>query len=407
MLDSLAWLSSRVLISTWLTRASLYFADPLSIDIDTRYEILKLAVMSQDVALLERYIEIERAHIKNQTYLTQKLSFPVLHEFKVARSVDENIVIKKMIEMFDPTQDSLSQLVFRLAASELKDGCKYAIELLSKFMPQEPGEVKTFLKDLSHYDSRIFDLYSIIYASKIPDAFCEFLVLNLKNFELKDLPRNFIARMESAESFEKVLNSLDPNTKDYSKFIQSMYPDIIHNGRLDLLEKLLDTKVEPIVYYSVMVSYYIVPTEIISMINSGTYSQDFVVNCVRKYFDNLKQTNSTSGVMSKIFNIDSFDENGNNTLFYAIRTGNLEIVKIVVEAGANLNATNAKGISALIYSQKYGNKDILDYIKAQISKSDKVVKAHFDDSEYLHHSDSDDYNDVLVSPALSDAEDLA
>jgi ankyrin repeat protein len=52
----------------------------------------------------------------------------------------------------------------------------------------------------------------------------------------------------------------------------------------------------------------------------------------------------------------------NKPLAYAAAYGNLEIVKLLVEAGANLNGQVAYGDVALIKADEHGNDDIIEYL---------------------------------------------
>jgi ankyrin repeat protein len=64
-------------------------------------------------------------------------------------------------------------------------------------------------------------------------------------------------------------------------------------------------------------------------------------------------------------NPDSGRHDVNKPLAYAAAYGNLEIVKVLVEAGADLNGKVAYGNVALIKADEHGNADIVEYLIEQ------------------------------------------
>ena len=56
-------------------------------------------------------------------------------------------------------------------------------------------------------------------------------------------------------------------------------------------------------------------------------------------------------------------------LMYAVKYGNITMVKHLVEAGAEVNAKNNEGKNAFDYAQKYGQKEIEEYLHEKIDKT--------------------------------------
>jgi ankyrin repeat protein len=54
---------------------------------------------------------------------------------------------------------------------------------------------------------------------------------------------------------------------------------------------------------------------------------------------------------------------GKTPLMYAVKYGNLDMTKALIEAGAKLDFVNASGRTALDYAIKYEQKEIYDYLK--------------------------------------------
>lgn len=52
-------------------------------------------------------------------------------------------------------------------------------------------------------------------------------------------------------------------------------------------------------------------------------------------------------------------------LMYAVKYGNINFVKKLVEAGANINLENEEGRTAIDYAKKYEHKEILEYLQSK------------------------------------------
>lgn len=71
-----------------------------------------------------------------------------------------------------------------------------------------------------------------------------------------------------------------------------------------------------------------------------------------------------------IADINSYDKLGNKYLFYAINSGKLEIVKLLIEKGANVNDVNINGKTALHAAAEAGKLEIVKYFIDYINDTD-------------------------------------
>jgi ankyrin repeat protein len=91
-------------------------------------------------------------------------------------------------------------------------------------------------------------------------------------------------------------------------------------------------------------------------------------------FEKALQKNelNSAKLLIEIADINSYDRLGNTYLFYAINSGNLEIVKLLIEKNAQLNniIKNNKKYTALNAAIDAGHNDIVDYLKTQSKFAD-------------------------------------
>lgn len=64
----------------------------------------------------------------------------------------------------------------------------------------------------------------------------------------------------------------------------------------------------------------------------------------------------------KNVNIDYKDKNHKTAIFYAIENQNLELVKLLVECGANLNMRDDRGLMPIHYAIIVDNIEIINYL---------------------------------------------
>jgi uncharacterized protein len=64
-------------------------------------------------------------------------------------------------------------------------------------------------------------------------------------------------------------------------------------------------------------------------------------------------------------NVDAADNNGSTALMGASLYGDLEVVKLLVGAGANVSNTDAMGRTAISLAQESNHHDIVDFLKSQ------------------------------------------
>ncbi len=72
-------------------------------------------------------------------------------------------------------------------------------------------------------------------------------------------------------------------------------------------------------------------------------------------------------------NQGSYFEEGITFLMVAVSTGNLEIVKLLVELGADVNAESIYGDSALLMAAFQSCQDIIDYLEPLTSSKIRAV----------------------------------
>lgn len=80
----------------------------------------------------------------------------------------------------------------------------------------------------------------------------------------------------------------------------------------------------------------------------------------------LGQLEDTRELIRRGLDVDDPDENGNYAVTMAARRNDLEILKILIDAGAELNLFDGMGRKAITWARKYKNQEMIDEIeKAQ------------------------------------------
>lgn len=90
------------------------------------------------------------------------------------------------------------------------------------------------------------------------------------------------------------------------------------------------------------------------------------IGILKKLFKNKPMINAAKGgnaekvklLLEKGADVDAKDNSGNTALIYAAVNGHIETVKILVEKGADVNAEDKDGLTALFWAYKKGYPDI-------------------------------------------------
>lgn len=116
-----------------------------------------------------------------------------------------------------------------------------------------------------------------------------------------------------------------------------------------------------------------IETENLELLASELKKQNYTIN---ECFDLKEKPYSLFAIViklekQKIFNylieqkadINKICED-KSPLMYAVKYGNMNYVKKLVEAGANINLENEEGRTAIDYAKKYEHKEILEYLQS-------------------------------------------
>ena len=82
----------------------------------------------------------------------------------------------------------------------------------------------------------------------------------------------------------------------------------------------------------------------------------------RQRFDLAKEFISAGADVNFQFPLSRFDTDGMTALLYASRFNNFELVQMLLDHGANINARNSDGSTALAIAQMNGNTQISDFL---------------------------------------------
>lgn len=71
------------------------------------------------------------------------------------------------------------------------------------------------------------------------------------------------------------------------------------------------------------------------------------------------------GMLKKVININTTDKNGDTLLIKAIKKGNLEAIKLLINRGADVNIKNNEGVTALMLIGKLENSPYSELLRLQ------------------------------------------
>jgi ankyrin repeat protein len=92
--------------------------------------------------------------------------------------------------------------------------------------------------------------------------------------------------------------------------------------------------------------------------SKGLNGENALHNVVRK----KDQTEIINYLISKGVDVNAVDKEGNNVLFSAAGTNNLDVVKTIVSKIKDINAVNAKGETALFSAVQHGSPEVMSYL---------------------------------------------
>lgn len=80
--------------------------------------------------------------------------------------------------------------------------------------------------------------------------------------------------------------------------------------------------------------------------------------------------------------VDIYDRCNNTAIFYAVQSKKLEVVKLLVEAGSNINVKNKWNYTPYIVAKKLNLTDIAEYLRnlPQFNEKDNIEDPNEDES---------------------------
>ena len=108
----------------------------------------------------------------------------------------------------------------------------------------------------------------------------------------------------------------------------------------------------------------------ISMVGAQdpSLSQSFIKACIKGKLDLIKRLHGVGA------DINAFDQKGWTALMYACLEGHEKIAEYLIKMGADLNATNENGSTALMKASQKGFENIVEMLvsaKAEVSTVNK------------------------------------
>lgn len=156
------------------------------------------------------------------------------------------------------------------------------------------------------------------------------------------------------------------------------------NANTDALELLLPLQKEPILYEEYLWNaVYAEKVKSVEFWIKKGVDIDYYYHRLYKYmhtlnFTPLMQTSKSGDLeMSKILLANGADVNkqsvsGLTPLFFAAESGNLELVKYLIEQGADINAVDYRSKNVLMHAAYYGRYNVVDYLLSKDFKVDAV-----------------------------------
>lgn len=78
----------------------------------------------------------------------------------------------------------------------------------------------------------------------------------------------------------------------------------------------------------------------------------------------LGQTIDTMALIKRGLNVNEPDGNGNYPVTVAASRNDLETLKVLIEAGANVNRFNRMGQTAIDWARRYNNTEMIELIES-------------------------------------------
>lgn len=115
---------------------------------------------------------------------------------------------------------------------------------------------------------------------------------------------------------------------------------------------------------------YLIEEVKLSPNSKGLNGENALQNVVRK----KEQTDIINYLLAKGIDVNAVDKDGNNALFSAAGTNNLDVVKLISSKIKDINAVNSKGETALFSAIQHGSTEVVSYLIEKGAKTDINAK---------------------------------